>query len=544
MRSVVKFVLQVPNILFLDYDLVSGICAPAVDKCVKYDANLSCISCDSSTVLFHGSCVPLISVKNIFNCYAYIDFGCGQCESGYSLTPQGTCQLSIAGCMKLGTDGRCQICQSPFFELNNGSCLIVGCSNYSNGACQCCDQSLGFKLRNGRCEIDNCTYFSRRGCIACAGGLVAGPWGCRRPEGKVCQICKIDEYLGSDGQCRKKDVHCVQYKNGVCFKCCEDFFMDSTFLCKPIQPGCVYTNGQCTSCSSPFIFVNGNCVVDGCIKYCKDGCLQCDSRLTLFGKVCGLPNCEVISNFKCQKCLAGYSPDQSGNCIANDPNCLMRNSMNICVKCKDGYQLGQDGRCSSLKLGCNYVDGRCTSCRAPFIYVPATESCEIDGCAQYFVGGCEKCVSGYALLYNTCKLPNCLISKNGKCLECDPDYVFKSDGTCVSKDEFCEKMDEYGTCIKCMSSYYYSQKLHKCVKKSPGCEYDLDDNCCKCNAPFTYEPGRCVIKGCLSVDEKGCYECMYPYSLTKAKTCVIAHCLSYDQNGHCSSCEAGFALSS
>ena len=94
-----------------------------------------------------------------------------------------------------------------------------------------------------------------------------------------------------------------------------------------------------------------------------------------------------------------------------------------------------------MKVGCNYVDGRCTSCRAPFMYLPESESCFIDGCLEYFIGGCSKCETLYSLLYNSCKLPNCLISKNGKCLECDPDFVFNSRGLCVSKDEFCDKMD-------------------------------------------------------------------------------------------------------
>lgn len=160
------------------------------------------------------------------------------------------------------------------------------------------------------------------------------------------------------------------------------------------------------------------------------------------------------------------------------------------------------------------------------------------------MGGCEQCSSGYSLLYNTCKLPNCLLSKAGKCLECDPDYVFKSDGTCVSKDEFCEKMNEYGTCIKCMDTYYYSNKLNRCVKKSPGCEYDCNDTCVSCRAPFTYQSGKCLIQGCLRFDDDGCYQCKYPFALTKQKTCAIAYCTSYNQNGHCASCQQGYALSS
>lgn len=72
-------------------------------------------------------------------------------------------------------------------------------------------------------------------------------------------------------------------------------------------------------------------------------------------------------------------------------------------------------------------------------------------------------------------MPNCLISKNSKCIECDPDFIFNSNGLCVSKDEFCDKMDEYGTCIKCMNSYFYSLKLQRCVKKAQGCIYNNKD---------------------------------------------------------------------
>ena len=81
------------------------------------------------------------------------------------------------------------------------------------------------------------------------------------------------------------------------------------------------------------------------------------------------------------------------------------------------------------------------------------------------------------------------------------------------------------------------------MKKSPGCKYDNLDNCIACEAPFSYEPGRCVIKGCLNFNQDGCYECDYPFTLTKGKTCAIANCLSYTSDGRCSSCDKGFALS-
>jgi hypothetical protein len=69
-------------------------------------------------------------------------------------------------------------------------------------------------------------------------------------------------------------------------------------------------------------------------------------------------------------------------------------------------------------------------------------------------------------------------------------------GVCVSKDEFCDKMDQYGTCIKCMSSYYYSQKDKKCLKRLSGCNYDDNGVCCSCQAPFVFSNGQCIIYGC------------------------------------------------
>jgi len=232
-------------------------------------------------------------------------------------------------------------------------------------------------------------------------------------------------------------MYCTKYQQGVCVSCCENYYLDSDRACKPVLPGCVYQNYQCVSCTAPFQYYQGQCLIDGCLKYNKNGCVACDSRLKLFNCVCGLPNCKTIANYQCKECFSGYQLDQKGECIIVDPYCTVRNSANQCLQCKDGYRLNKNGICSTLKFGCNYVDGRCTSCRAPFTYVPSAESCEIDGCLEYFLGGCSKCASDYSLLYNTCKLPNCLISKNGKCLECDPDYIFRSDGKCVSKDEFC-----------------------------------------------------------------------------------------------------------
>ena len=443
----------------------------------------------------------------------------------------------------MNADGSCGVCESPYYSLQAGQCRVVGCLQYNGAACTQCDSSLGFTLINNRCEIANCLYFGLSGCTRCSTGFAAGTWGCKSSNEKVCLICKADEFLGANGQCFKKDIHCTKYQSGTCQSCCDDYFLDSNRQCQKKQFGCAYTNGVCTSCVAPFTFSSGSCVIAGCTQYSAQGCTNCDSRLVLANGVCTILNCKQISGFTCTVCSDGYQLDQSNKCIAVDPNCEVRNALNVCLKCKESFMFSKDGKCISMKLGCNYVDGRCTSCRSPFIYVPSSESCIIDGCLQYFVGGCSQCDKSYALLYNSCKLPNCLVSSNGKCLECDPDYLFTSNGVCVSKDEFCDKMDEYGTCIKCMSNYYYSKTEKKCIRNRPGCNYDLNGFCCSCNPPFEYKNNQCVIFGCSSLSDFGCAECSYPFKLNSKSLCEIPNCNAYD-NGKCIGCSQGFALTS
>lgn len=484
--------------------------------------------------------MPTIKNPVIANCKYFYDFGCAECNQGWRVANDGSCTPAPAGCIVFNNDGSCQACQSPYFQLKNGQCQIVGCTQLNGAACAQCNTALGFTLNNGVCTIPNCIYFTSAGCSTCQGGLLAGSWGCKNTTEKVCLICKTNEYLGNDGQCRPRDVRCTKYQGGFCVSCCENYYLDNTNICQQQQFGCVYTNGVCSSCISPFTLNNGACVINGCLTYNAKGCATCDSRLTLSNFICTIPFCQQISGYTCVSCIQGYQLTNQA-CVPVDPNCAVKNSANICLQCATGYQLGNDGICASVKVGCNYIDGVCTSCRAPFTYVPASKTCVIDGCLTYFIGGCSQCDARYTLLYNSCKLPNCLTSNNGKCIECDPDYVFTSLGLCVSKDEFCDKINEYGTCIKCLSNYYYSQASKKCIKQAPGCNYDNNGACCSCNPPFIFSNGRCTILGCETLTDYGCAQCTYPFQLNSKSGCDIPHCNAYN-NSVCIGCSQGYAL--
>lgn len=58
----------------------------------------------------------------------------------------------------------------------------------------------------------------------------------------------------------------------------------------------------------------------------------------------------------------------NGACSPYDPNCVARNLYEKCIGCKEGFYVDKNSRCQPAVLGCNYIDGLCTSCKTPFVY--------------------------------------------------------------------------------------------------------------------------------------------------------------------------------
>ena len=112
----------------------------------KAQSNGQCVECFNPFKLSSGKCT-------IDNCLTLGDFGCGACQSGYYLKPDGLCYKNDLGC-SLYRAGTCYACQYPYI-LENGQCKIDGCSNYgTTGSCSSC--SSPYKLISGFCKIDNC----------------------------------------------------------------------------------------------------------------------------------------------------------------------------------------------------------------------------------------------------------------------------------------------------------------------------------------------------------------------------------------------------
>lgn len=254
-----------------------------------------------------------------------------------------------------------------------------------------------------------------------------------------------------------------------------------------------------------------------------------------------------MSGGVCLACVDGYAVGRDGFCYKTVPFCKAYSMDSKCIECSLGYYLDKstsDAVCREQKFGCNYIDGKCVSCRAPFNYVPETQSCEIDGCLTYFLGGCSQCSANYDLRYNSCKLPNCLISHKGHCAQCDPDYIMKSDGSCVNKDEFCWNYDSNGVCTQCAPNYYMSKLKNKCQPREPGCLYNDKDRCYDCEKPFYFDGVRCEIYGCMKLSPKGCDTCMYPmYVVKETGLCSVVNCDRMD-GAKCAICKPGFVIAS
>jgi hypothetical protein len=284
----------------------------------------------------------------------------------------------------------------------------------------------------------------------------------------------------------------------------------------------------------------------GCVKYADNGrCVECNSlfKLNLEG-FCAIENCVEINQNGCSKCVDNYQINKNGLCSPYDPFCIARNIYEKCIGCIDGYYVDSSSRCRVATLGCNYIDGICTSCRTPFIYQRQTATCLIDGCQKYFFGGCETCAQPYELRYNSCKLKSCLVSRNGSCLQCDPDYIMRvKTNQCINKDEFCYEYNKDGECIECAPKYFMSKLQQKCMAREPGCIYDDQDKCSKCFAPFKPVVGqnKCYISGCLEHNLDNCKQCKYPFELNERNNCIIKNCLMNDDQ-KCLECFGNYLL--
>ena len=167
------------------------------------------------------------------------------------------CQPNAPGCVYEGYT--CVSCIQPFqFDAQRGLCYIPGCNKYNQLGCQYCISP--FSLINNNCVIKYCRTYSKKSCLECESGYTVSNEGycvkidpnCLTYKGVDCYQCK-DQFSLVNDLCVIKDPNCVAYgQNGLCSSCCQNYHVGVDGKCQPDEPGCIYTNGICTSCSAPF----------------------------------------------------------------------------------------------------------------------------------------------------------------------------------------------------------------------------------------------------------------------------------------------------
>lgn len=216
--------------------------------CSKSGNNDSCIECAQPFTLTNGEC-------KIRNCLVHRNSKCVACQPGFVLSG-GSC-IVLEGAVDL-VKNVCRDCADKFYLSRESKCMPFqdGCLKYNLGICVQCQSPFELST-NGLCAIDGCAATNIHGCTNClepyiAQGNICVMPNCVQARGGVCLKCEKGYHLESK-MCVINDPNCVSYgPTGVCSGCIGDYHLDGSLICRINLVGCVYSNGECSSCLSPF----------------------------------------------------------------------------------------------------------------------------------------------------------------------------------------------------------------------------------------------------------------------------------------------------
>ena len=258
-------------------------------------------------------------------------------------------------------------------------------------------------------------------------------------------------------------------------------------------------------------------------------------------------------------------------CIENKNYCKKCHPLtDLCIKCvSDNFIINNEGGCTGKCIvgrnycnECNSEETLCNTCQ-PNFYPDKVGGCSIvPNCESSYEGKCVQCEEDYILIgddngFKICKNKNSLDFKNckiinvitGLCDECENGYYLNGGDLKCSQTENCYEI-VFGICSSCIEGYYLDKVKDKCVKikdKFVYCQETIDGiNCdvCKNNYYFS-EDGQCTDTILCSKTEKGkCIECISGAKLLKDNSCTFEqNCNDADKDtGLCNSCISGYYI--
>lgn len=308
-------------------------------------------------------------------------------------------------------------------------------------------------------------------------------------------------------------------------------------------------------------------------------------------------NCISCPNNWCDKCIAGYYPN-NGNCVNCNPLCPTCDWAEVCTSCITGYNLilGYccDPRCSSCNFNqcwgcvdgylydgirCSACPSTCTSCKsgqcvtgtgcpANCLECSTSTSCSkcesgyypvTGGCSQCFsrcttcdwLEVCTGCQTGFELIQGYCCDPKCSSCNQSKCWGCKDGYYYDGTNciTCPAGCDLCQSggcyhtsgcsshcnmCDNSGACVKCADGYYPDNG--GCLQCNPNCPTcDWAEVCTSCVQGLELILGYCCDPKCSSCNLSKCWGCKDGYYFDGT------HCLTCPAN--CDHCTGGLCYS-
>ncbi|EWS74348.1 transmembrane protein, putative (macronuclear) [Tetrahymena thermophila SB210] len=481
--------------------------------------------------------------------------------------PNQNCQIS--NCKRCGLINNlqelqyCQECQSNFYSNYNLLCDVNCIQDPVSQKCIYCilpDNILrvGDQCQNKLKEVPNCIKSNSIGvCIQCNEGYfyhiqnqacqerVASKQNCKlvNPISDQCLTpeCQVGFSLSQQFE---NDFYYTQSQQ---YDSINVFLLPSEYLQKILQDPKQYKlQNQIISIDIPdnqdvkmimqdFYYtnsINQMCVntpnlIDGCIQYLGNLCVQCennkiyyqympktDSNGLFYKSYCGesqnlgVENCLLFKNNQCLKCIDTFYLD-GGQCLQNPiSNCMIivkgsDGQTFQCSQCQKGYQYNsQLNSCVIIPKNC--IDYQCSQCIDNINYQlnintqQNTRSCfqikqqqpQFEPCQQKTDGQCTQCNYGTLLQNGQCVLnqsPCLRFSDNKKCLECQANYtLFK--GMCYYSDplSYCNKSRYYQNSSGYVSKCDFNPNAYE-TENGPNC---IENQNCK-EGEYKDETGQC-----------------------------------------------------
>ena len=429
----------------------------------------------------------------------------------------GKCILGKNYCNKCDLEGKlCIECQSNFYPDKVGGCsLVPNCESSYEGICVKCEDEF----------------------------ILIG-------EDKGMKVCKSKNSLDFKN-CKK-----INYKNGLCQECNEEFYLNKgDFKCSLIENCYESTFGICDSCAEGYILIKNKeiCQKSSDFVYCKHtiderNCDICKNNYYLAedGQCSETFMCSKTEKGKCIECSLGLKLLKDNSC-SFDENCIKADKDTaLCISCSKGFYLDEkDKKCKSNEENnefkhCLLANEGCRKCDEVYFLGEDLKCTKIENCAESENDICNRCSRGYYLgLDHKCtKIEHCIYSGNTDyaCDECEDNYyynnlnqtcilatnnIFKNCKAAISNDTYCSD---------CKNNYYLNLSDLLCYDNTK--KGDIFYRCARTNKNLT-ECSICESNYYLGSGDKKCSNinnCKFSLNGDKCLACEVCYCLDLNKN--------------